>query len=201
MVRYPSSAIERTRESIHSNRNPLEILLLLTCLVRCGMRSDKKMSLISEYVFNNNIKGEDIVNLCTLLDEKYIFGRLLTRDQYRLGLEPTGQYRHEEFLIGDAIEKALDIKLFRSSDPRYDFVSSFNTNWDLVGPVAPFYFDSESFIESLHRHLNNKEGLDKLVICTMTLDRCTQNEIREYIEMEEENTDIPILLLDQYSEL
>ena len=162
MAKYPSSAVERTRESIYSNRNPLEILLLLTCLVRCGMRTDKKMSLISEYVSNNNIAGEDIVNICTLLDEKYILGKVLTYDQYRLGLEPTGQYRHEEFLIGETIERSLDVRLFRSNDPRYDFVSSFNTNWDLVGPVAPFYFDAESFMDSLYGHLNNKEGLDRL---------------------------------------
>ena len=122
----------------------------------------------------------------------------MTYNQYRLGLEPTGEYRHEEFLIGEALEGSLDIKLFRSDDPRYDFVSS-NTTWDLVGPVAPFYFNSDSFIRSLYSHLNNKKGLDTLVVCTITLIEEEQKHIRRLLEKEEESTEISILLLDQDS--
>ncbi len=195
MLKYPSSAVEQTRESIYFSNNPLETVLLLTCLIKNGMREDKKNTLISEYVSQSSLTEDEIVNIYQLLGVETVYGLRRNRDQERLGVEPSGQYRHEEYLIGRALETIFDIRLYRSSTPVYDFV--FRTeNWELVGPVAPFYFDSESFLCSLNHHLDNKSGMDTLIICTATLPQEGQGEIVKLIEEDERCSGIDVLLLD-----
>jgi hypothetical protein len=195
MLKYPSSAVEQTRESIYSSKNPLETILLLTCLVKNGMREDKKNTLISEYVSQSSLTEDEIVNIYQMLGVETIHGLRKSRDQERLGVEPSGQYRHEEYLIGKALETIFDIRLYRSSTPMYDFV--FKTeNWELVGPVAPFYFDSDSFLCSLNYHLDNKKGMDTLIVCTATLPQEDQEEIVKLIEEDGRCSNIDVLFLD-----
>jgi hypothetical protein len=195
MVKYPSSAVEQTRESIYTSNNPLETILLLTCLVKNGMREDRKNQLISECVSCSKLTEEEIITLYEILNVDSIYGYKLNPEQRRLGCEPNGNYRHEEYLIGKALESILDVKLYRSETPSFDF-SYRNENWELVGPVAPFYFDSRSFMNSLENHLCNKCGMDTLVACTITLSHEEQVEIKDFIEKSSEN-DFDILLLDQ----
>lgn len=195
MVKYPSSAVEQTRESIYTSNNPLETILLLTCLVKNGMREDRKNQLIAECVSSSELTEEEIITLYEILNIDSIYGYKLNTEQRRLGCEPNGNYRHEEYLIGKALESMLDVKLYRSESPCFDF-SYRNENWELVGPVAPFYFDSNSFIKSLENHLCNKCGMDTLIVCTITLPHEDQTEIKELIESSSEN-EFDILLLDQ----
>lgn len=195
MVKYPSSAVEQTRESIHSFNNPLETILLLTCLVKNGMREDRKKALIGECITCSSMTEEEIIELYTLLDIKSIYGISMNKDQKRLGYEPSGNYRHEEYLTAKAIENIFDIRLYRSEDPRYDFIWR-DQKWDLVGPVAPFYFDANSFVESLYSHLYNKKDMQTLVTCTLTLPFDEQESIRGLIETEQRRENLDILLLD-----
>lgn len=195
MVKYPSSAVEQTRECIYSSSNSLETILLLTCLVKNGMREDKKKNLLSECISCCNLSEEEIVTLYEILDINTIYGYRMTYDQKRLGWEPNGQYRHEEYLVGKAIESILGVRLFRADNPRYDFVNR-NQNWELVGPVAPFYFDSESFMESLGNHLCNKKGMDTLVVCTMTLPSKEQEDIKKMLQKQCTNG-VNIFILDK----
>lgn len=195
MVRYPSSAVEQTRESIHYSNNSLETLLLLTCLVKNGMREDRKNLLISECVSCSELTEEEIITLYEILNVERIFGFRKSSEQKRLGCEPNGNYRHEEYLIGKAIESMLGVKLYRSSSPCFDFILK-NENWEIIGPVAPFYFDSNSFMNSLENHLNNKSGMDTLVTCTMTLPLSEQLEIKETLENQIDR-EFDVFLLDQ----
>lgn len=195
MLRYPSSAVEQTRESIYSSKNSLDTILRLTCLVKNGMREDRKNSLISEYVCNSSLTEDEIVNLYRMLGIDTIFGFKLSRDQKRLGVEPGGQYRHEEYLVGRAMEEILDIRLYRSASPMYDFVFR-GENWELVGPVAPFYFDLRSFMTSLDKHLGNKIGMDSLIVCTTTLPDEDQKEVAKLLRKDERCNSINVLLLD-----
>jgi hypothetical protein len=195
MLKYPSSAVEQTRESIYSSKNHLETILLLTCLVKNGMREDKKNSLISEGISNSYLTEEEIVSLYQLLNIKSIFGYRMNSDQKRLGKEPNGQYRHEEYLIGKTLETLLNVRLYRSSSPMYDFVLG-KENWELVGPVAPFYFDSDSFNKSLNKHLDNKIGMSTLVVCTVTLSQEEQGEISKLLEEDSRCKGINLLILD-----
>lgn len=195
MVKYPSSAVEQTRESIHSFNNSLETILLLTCLVKNGMREDRKKALIGECISCAHMREEEIIEIYKLLDIKSIYGASMNKDQQRLGYEPNGNYRHEEYLTAKAIENIYDIRLYRSEDPRYDFIWR-DQKWDLVGPVAPFYFDANSFVESLYSHLYNKKDMQTLVACTLTLPSDEQEGIRGLIEKEKSREDLDILLLD-----
>lgn len=197
MVKYPSSAVEQTRESIYTSNNSLETLLLLTCLVKNGMREDRKNRLISESVSCSDLSEEEIISLYEILNVDSIFGYKMNSDQRRLGCEPNGNYRHEEYLIGKAIESMLGIKLYRSRSPCFDFILK-NEYWEIIGPVAPFYFDSNTFVKSLESHLNNKDGMDTLVACTMTLPFEEQLEIKELV-YKRDNRDFDVFLLDQES--
>ena len=195
MYKYPSYVVEQTRESIHYSKNPLEVVLLLTCLVKSGMREDRKKSLLLECVSSNGLRDDEIVALHEMLDRDAIYGVCLNRDQKRLGCEPGGKYRHEEYIVGRALECIFDIHLYRSEHPMYDFVVGYR-NWDLIGPVAPYYFDSVSFIKSLNNHLENKRGLDTLVVCTVTLPQKEQEEISNLFKNDRRCENINILLLD-----
>lgn len=196
MVKYPSSAVEQTRESISSFENPLETILLLTCLAKNGMREDRKKALIGDCAQSWKISEEELVELYMILDMDTIYGFNMNSNQKRLGYEPSGNYRHEEYLTARALEGMLNIRLYRSEDPRYDFTWH-NQKWDLIGPVAPFYFNSDNFLEALYRHLDNKQGLDTLVTCTLTLSEQEQRRIRGLIEYEQSKREMDILLLDR----
>jgi hypothetical protein len=194
MVKYPSSAVEQTRESIYTSNNPLETVLLLTCLVKNGMRGDRKNSLITECVSCSKLSEEEIITLYEVLNIETISGFRMNSDQKRLGCEPNGNYRHEEYLIGKALESIFGVKFYRSISPCYDFNFK-NENWEVIGPVAPFYFDSDNFVKSLYSHLNNKKGMDTLVACTITLPYEEQVEIRNIL-LKEESREFEMFLLD-----
>jgi len=195
MLKYPSRAVEQTRESIYHSNNPLETVLLLTCLVKNGMRDDKKNNLISECISCSSMDEEEIITLYQLLNVNTIFGFRKNPDQKRLGCEPNGNYRHEEYLVGKAIEYMLGVRLYRSETPMFDFTLG-KENWELVGPVAPFYFDSNSFVESLSTHLSNKKGMDTLVVCTLTLPLEDQEEIANLLKNDKRCNEFNVLVLD-----
>jgi hypothetical protein len=67
--------------------------------------------------------------------------------------------RHEEYLIAKALETISNKRLYRSMNPSFDFECQ-NPKWDLIGPVAPFNFDSKSFTNALYQHFDNKIGID-----------------------------------------
>ena len=195
MVKYPSSAVEQTRECIYSSNNSLETVLLLTCLVKNGMREDKKKNLLSECISCSNLSEEEIITLYEILDINSIYGYRMSPDQRRLGWDKRGQYRHEEFLVGKAVETMLGVRLYRSDNPRFDFVKG-GQNWELIGPVAPFYFDGDSFVHSLSNHMCNKIGIDTLVVCTMTLPTEEQKDIKKLLKRNCTNG-IDIFILDK----
>ena len=193
MQKYPSSSVEQTREQINKG-NFLIAQLFLMYLVRYGIREDRRKSLIREYVQEANLSDDEMIYLFTIFDKNHIKGNNLSCDQQRLGVDPSGFYRHEEYLLGMTLQRFYDRRFYRSKDSCYDYVCQEGKKYDLMGLVAPFLFNKNSFEESFFKHLD-KTGMDCLVVCTATLDKMYQKDFREMTT--DCSCDTSVLIIDE----
>lgn len=178
MVEYPSNAIEISR-NILSTRKELSSLYILSDLSKRGLSLKKKLALIQKFY----LEEDHLIDLILRTKKEFIKGeQQLTESQLRLGIGPDGRYRHEEYLVGSVLEEILDKRMYRYSENNdYDFISSDMKTYDVIGPVPPYYFNQKDFILSYEDHLQ-KQGLDYIVACTITMPEDFQKDFRLLVE-------------------
>jgi len=164
---YPSSAIETAR-GIVATEGYFPSLCALSDLAKRKLPLDKRTELVNRLFASETPSEEALVATMRLLEYNSVCGKNLTWEQRKLGVGPDGRYRHEEFLVGQLLEIFLERPVFRYYESNdFDFISGKET-YDVIGPVPPYYFQENEFINSFYAHLE-KQGLDYVVLCTVLL--------------------------------
>jgi len=99
-----------------------------------------------------------------------------------LGQDPaTGKFRRAEAEAGARLESEVGV-LRRDPSGNTDWIDTNGKTYDAVGPAPSKYFDAESFTNSINYHLNNKQGVDYIVVDTTGLTSEQRTSVGEYVK-------------------
>ena len=197
MSSYPSCAVEKAR-TIAATKNNFPTLFVLSDLSKRKLPTSKKIQILNALYYNEADSTEKIIAAMEELKYENLLGiGVLTFDQQRLGVGPDGKYRHTEYLTGILLERLREkrfIRYYWSED--YDFIANDGT-YDVVGPVPPYYFKSDEFLNAFDGHLQ-KQGLDHVVVCTVGLPSEFQAEFQRRLDdLDEFDRERVILLREE----
>ena len=197
MSTYPSSAIETAR-GIMATEGYFPSLCALSELAKRKLPLSKRTELVNRLFSTQSPSEEALVATMRLLEYNSVSGKNLTWEQRKLGVGPDGRYRHEEYLVGHLLETVLRRPFFRYYENNdFDFISGDKT-YDVIGPVPPYYFNENEFIDSFYAHLD-KQGLDYVVLCTVLLPVGFKETLEVIIsELGEENKDRVIVIDEDF---
>lgn len=195
MSAYPSSAIETAR-GIVATEGYFPSLCALSYLAKRRLPLSKRTELVNRLFASQPPTEEALVATMRLLEYKCVSGEVLTWEQKKLGVGPDGRYRHEEFLVGHLLETVLQKPFFRYYENNdYDFISGEET-YDVIGPVPPYYFNGEEFVNSFYSHLG-KQGLDYIVLCTILLPNSFKETLASIISELDKTNQSRVVVIDE----